>query len=80
MTCASLKANMGHLETAAAAAGLASLYVAPLSLGCVAPNAQLRSLNAHLKTLVSSSSQNEAHSHFQLPIEANAGHNVEATE
>ena len=40
--CASLKSNVGHLEAAAAAAGLASLVVAPLSAGVVAVNAQLR--------------------------------------
>ena len=40
--CASLKSNMGHLEAAAAAAGLASLVVAPLSAAVVAVNAQLR--------------------------------------
>lgn len=40
--CASLKANVGHLEAAAAAAGLASLVEASLSAGVVAVNAQLR--------------------------------------
>ena len=40
--CASLKSNVGHLEAAAAAAGLASLVVAPLSAAVVAVNAQLR--------------------------------------
>mgnify|MGYP002058405205 FL=1 len=40
--CASLKSNLGHLEAAAAAAGLASLAVGPLSTGVVTVNAQLR--------------------------------------
>ena len=40
--CTSLKSNMGHLETAAAAAGLASLVVGPLMASAVAVNAQLR--------------------------------------
>ena len=40
--CASLKANMGHLEAAAAAAGLASLIVGPLLAATVSVNAQLR--------------------------------------
>ena len=40
--CTSLKSNMGHLEAAAAAAGLSSLIVGPLLAGTVAVNAQLR--------------------------------------
>ena len=40
--CASLKSNVGHLEAAAAAAGLASLVVVPLCATVVAVNAQLR--------------------------------------
>jgi len=40
--CTSLKANLGHLEAAAAAAGLSSLVVGPLLAGVVATNAQLR--------------------------------------
>jgi hypothetical protein len=40
--CTSLKANLGHLEAAAAAAGLSSLIVGPLLAGAVAINAQLR--------------------------------------
>jgi 3-oxoacyl-(acyl-carrier-protein) synthase len=44
--CASLKSNLGHLEAAAAAAGLASLAVGPLSTGIVVVNAQLRGLAA----------------------------------
>ena len=42
--CASLKSNMGHLEAAAAAAGLSSLVAGPLLAGVVAVNAQLRRL------------------------------------
>jgi hypothetical protein len=42
LSCVSLKANMGHLEAAAAAAGLASLIVGPLFAAVVAVNAQLR--------------------------------------
>ena len=38
---ASLKSNMGHLEAAAAAAGLSSLVAGPLLAGVVAVNAQL---------------------------------------
>jgi hypothetical protein len=40
--CASLKANMGHLEAAAAAAGLSSLAAASLLEALVPVNAQLR--------------------------------------
>ena len=40
--CTSLKSNVGHLEPAAAAAGLASLVVGPLMTSVVAVNAQLR--------------------------------------
>lgn len=47
---------MGHLEACAASAGLASVIVTPLSAGFVAPNAQMRQLNAHLASLLSSSS------------------------
>ncbi|KAK7241742.1 hypothetical protein SO694_00152033 [Aureococcus anophagefferens] len=46
--CASLKANMGHLEPSAAAAGLASLLLTRLARGLTPPNNQLRRLNAHL--------------------------------
>ena len=46
--CASLKSNMGHLEAAAAAAGLASLMVGPLLAAMVAVNAQLRGLDRGL--------------------------------
>ena len=42
LLCASLKSNLGHLEAAAAAAGLASLVAGPLLAGAVAVNAQLR--------------------------------------
>ena len=40
--CASLKSNLGHLEAAAAAAGLASLAVGTLATSIVTVNAQLR--------------------------------------
>ena len=40
--CTSLKSNLGHLEAAAAAAGLSSLIIGPLLAGAVAINAQLR--------------------------------------
>ena len=42
--CASLKSNLGHLEAAAAAAGLSSLVAGPLLASVVAVNAQLRRL------------------------------------
>ena len=42
--CTSLKSNLGHLEAAAAAAGLSSLVAGPLLSGFVAVNAQLRRL------------------------------------
>ena len=76
--CTSLKSNLGHLEAAAAAAGLSSLIVGPLLAGAVAINAQLRKyvlihvcynsdtpifrLNVHLSSIVSSKP-------FQMPVE-----------
>ena len=42
LPCTSLKSNTGHLEAAAAAAGLASLVVGPLLAAVVGVNAQLR--------------------------------------
>ena len=42
MLCTSLKSNLGHLEAAAAAAGLSSLVAGPLLASGVAVNAQLR--------------------------------------
>ena len=39
--CTSLKANMGHLEVSAAAAGLSSLVLVPLLLMVVPTNPQL---------------------------------------
>ena len=76
--CTSLKSNVGHLEPAAAAAGLASLVVGPLMALVVAVNAQLRGyvsfcfaniiilfsrrLNAHLSSIVSSKP-------FQMPVD-----------
>ena len=69
---------MGHLEAAAAAAGLSSLVAGPLLAGVVAVNAQLRRLvcdasqmkqvcltrrlNAHLASIASSGS-------FRMPAE-----------
>ena len=44
MLCTSLKSNLGHLEAAAAAAGLSSLVAGALLAGTVAVNAQLRRL------------------------------------
>ena len=49
--CSSLKANLGHLEACAAAAGMASLLATPLKASLVAANAQLRRLNVHLLAL-----------------------------
>jgi 3-oxoacyl-(acyl-carrier-protein) synthase len=60
--CTSLKSNLGHLEAAAAAAGLSSLIVGPLLAGAVAINAQLRGLNVHLLSIVASKP-------FQMPVE-----------
>ena len=42
--CTSLKSNMGHLEPSAAAAGLISLVLVPLSAYMIAANAQLNRL------------------------------------
>jgi len=56
---------MGHLEPSAAAAGLASLVLAPLSAAVVASNAQLRWVNAHLLSIVQSCS-------FYAPVEPTA--------
>ena len=49
LLCASLKSNMGHLEAAAAAAGLSSLLVGALSAMVVAVNAQLRGSTARVR-------------------------------
>ena len=46
--CTSLKANMGHLEACAAAAGLMSLLGTPLVAGVVPTNAQLLRFAFHL--------------------------------
>lgn len=53
VTCTSLKANMGHLEAAAAAVSLQATFAMPLCVGCMYSNALLRRLNAHVITLVS---------------------------
>ncbi|KAH8073223.1 hypothetical protein JL721_3209 [Aureococcus anophagefferens] len=63
--CSSLKSNAGHLEAAAAAAGLAALVTVSTSI--VPPNAQLRRLNAHVGSLVSGED-----SRAELPSEATA--------
>ena len=76
--CTSLKSNLGHLEAAAAAAGLSSLIVGPLLAGAIAINAQLRGcvficvycnpdthifrLNVHLSSIVASKP-------FYLPVD-----------
>ena len=76
--CTSLKSNLGHLEAAAAAAGLSSLIVGPLLAGAIAINAQLRGyvfisvfiiihchnlrLNVHLSSIVASKP-------FHMPVE-----------
>jgi len=59
--CTSLKSNLGHLEAAAAAAGLSSLIIGPLLAGAVAINAQLRGLNVHLSSIVSAKP-------FEMPV------------
>ena len=55
---------MGHSEANAAAAGLASLLLLPLVQNSVSTNAQLRRLNAHLSSLVSS-----REALFRMPVE-----------
>jgi hypothetical protein len=62
----SLKANMGHLEACAAAAGLASLLVSRLGVSEVPTNAQLRELNTHVVSLLRSSGGPGT---FQMPVE-----------
>ena len=54
--CTSLKSNLGHLEAAAAAAGLSSLIVGPLLAGTVAVNAQLRGYVFYLVFIIMSTS------------------------
>jgi hypothetical protein len=54
---------MGHLEACAAAAGLTSLLLTPLSCAAlVAPNAQLRRLNAHIASHIEGKP-------FRMPVE-----------
>ena len=48
--CTSIKGNVGHLEAAAAAAGMTSLVVLPLVSAIFAPLASARRLNAHLSS------------------------------
>ena len=50
--CSSIKANMGHLEAVAGGTGVLALVSLPLSIGTVAPNAQILKVNPHLITLV----------------------------
>merc|ERR1711871_1098528 len=51
VACTSIKGNIGHLEVAAAAIGLNSLLLFPLSSTLNAPLCTLRSINSHLKSL-----------------------------
>ncbi|KAJ8599726.1 hypothetical protein CTAYLR_003388 [Chrysophaeum taylorii] len=51
----SFKANVGHLESAAAGAGLVALLATTLDAGAIAPNARLRRLNGHLSGFVRNS-------------------------
>lgn len=67
---------MGHLETAAAAAGLLSIFFIPLNAGRIAPNALLRVLNSHLTTLVSSHANCQCTTVFLLHAELSVGYNV----
>ena len=55
--CASLKSNMGHLEPSAAAAGLISLVLVPLSAYMIAGNAQLHRSVRILLTCIGTSYQ-----------------------
>jgi len=73
VACASLKANVGHLETVAAAAGLKSILVAPLAMGHAGPNALLHVLNTHLTTLVSSCTVDSARTGVRLQVELSPG-------
>uniref|UniRef100_A0A7S3JSP5 Uncharacterized protein n=1 Tax=Aureoumbra lagunensis TaxID=44058 RepID=A0A7S3JSP5_9STRA len=62
--CTSFKANVGHLEGAAAAAGMVALFSTSLSggsLSLMSPNALLRQLNGHLRTFVKTNQ-------FYLPV------------
>lgn len=77
MRCTSLKANLGHLEAAAAGAGLGSILSVPLANGLAAPNVQLRQLNAHLIALVSSSFDSRMEGGFRLQVELITGFEVE---
>ena len=51
VACTSIKGNFGHLEVTAAAIGLNSLLLFPLSSTSNAPLCTLRSINSHLKSL-----------------------------
>ncbi|KAK7241741.1 hypothetical protein SO694_00152034 [Aureococcus anophagefferens] len=64
--CASLKANMGHLESNAAGAGLAALLLSRMALSLTPPNNQLRTLNTHLAQYVAAGA-------FRMPLEVDGG-------
>lgn len=51
----SLKANMGHLESAASGGGILSVFCTSLELTRMSPNCQLSVLNPHLVRLVQAS-------------------------
>lgn len=65
--CTSFKANVGHLESAAAGAGFVALAAATLAGGVVSlgmsPNARLKRLNGHLVGFVRGSP-------FYMPVES----------
>lgn len=52
MCCSSLKANMGHLESAASGGGILSVISSSLHHSQIGPNSQLRILNPHVFSLV----------------------------
>ena len=47
----SLKANMGHLESAASGGGILSLYATSLEMSFTAASCQLRVFNPHLASI-----------------------------
>lgn len=66
VTCTSLKANMGHLEAAAAAVSLQATFAMPLCVGFVYSNALLHRLNAHVVNLISPYKDQTATSRLRL--------------
>ena len=72
---------MGHLEAAAAAAGIEAISALPMGTGRVGPNALLCSLNVHLQSLVSSPVARETSRSFEVPTElaARAGLDLDRT-